>query len=470
MADTTVGSIKIQAILDSKPAQRGLALLDKRLKGLKKPVNNVNKIFGRLFKVAGFAGFTKMAIDAGKFGRAMGLLADKTGIAASKISSMRNSFAAMGGSAKSIDNLLNNLSTGLARLSMGDGTLASTLSAMNISAWDENGRLKKSDRLQGEIANWANQQKALGRSFADVAVFLKDNFNIEEDLAKQMYDLGHGGMEKQRREIEKRTGRLSQESIDRLRELNQKWAEFTVTLQVTFQNIVAQLAPFMEIVLDFAQKIGKFLGDNPELGALGAAILAISSSFGVLGTALKGVGAILTTLLAHPLIAMAIAGGYIGKKIGDSDIANRILNDMLGPKDLSAKKQAEMVRDAVLKGQMSPQQAGIALSQLGTGPLEMAQSGYIEDLRNQLKNKKISFEEFTQKLNELKPVQYEIIYVEGGLEKAETVDYEQPVAPVYMEQTITVNKDGTVNTETASSGDINFLTDKLILNEEGGAL
>lgn len=452
----TAEKINILVGLNNKEALRGLASLDKRLKGLKKPVSNVNKIFGRMFKIAGFAGFTKMAVDAGKFGRAMVLLADKTGIAASKISAMRNSFAAMGGSAKSIDNLLNNLSTGLARLSMGDGALASTLSAMNINAWDENGRLKTADVLEGEIANWANQQKALGRSFAEVAVFLKDNFGIEEDLAKQMYSLGHGGMEAQRRAIEARTGKLSQESINKLTELNQKWSELMVTLQVTFQNVVAELAPFMETVLDFAQKIAKFVGDNPEIGAIGVAILGLSSAFGALGTALSGVGHILTGLLAHPLIAMAIAGGYIGRKIGQSDTANKIVADIF-PQDLSAKKQAEMVRNAVLQGRMSPQQAGIALSQLGTSPLAMAQSDYLDDLRKQLLEKKITYDEFNQKLNELKPQEYEIVYVEGGLERAIAQEDEQPVAPVYVNIENNAQGGATLNTEvTAEGGNLNL--------------
>lgn len=441
MADTTVGSIKIQAILDSKPALRGLSLLDKRLKGLKKPVNNVNKIFGKLFKIAGFAGFTKMAIDAGKFGRAMGLLADKTGIAASKISSMRNSFAAMGGSAKSIDNLLNNLSTGLARLSMGDGTLAATLSAMNINAWDENGRLKKSDRLQGEIANWANQQKALGRSFAEVAVFLKDNFNIEEDLAKQMYTLGQGGMEAQRKRIEEQTGKLSGGEISNLQKLNVAFSTLTVTIQVLLQKIVAGLSPIIDFSIQIFNMIFKGLqelwneavdvfkiifGEGDELGEL----------LGFLKFAFKDIIDLCKVLIQFfgYLVAMIKFVGEIFGKLA------AWIAEKFGFKTERQEKIDEL-GERVRSGKISREEAARELEKI-TG-----KNIITGDTRD-----------------------YEIVYIEGGLEKAETVDYEQPVAPVYMEQTITVNKDGTVNAETASSGDINFLTDKLILNEEGGAL
>lgn len=521
-----IASTVIRVGLEGKSAFKGLALLDKKMKGLNKPVKAMSNQFKSLLKLAGFAGFTKMAIDAGKFGRAMGILADKTGIAASKISSMRNSFSALGGSAKSIDNLLNNISTGLARLSMGDGAMAATLSSMNISAWDENGRLKKADRLQGEISNWANQQKALGRSFAEVAVFLKDNFGIEEDLAKQMYSLGHKGMEAQRKATEAKTGKLEDGEISNLQKLNTAFSTLIVTIQVLIQKIIAGLSPVIEYVIDVLQSITsiisdsfKYLFDKFKEGGDGVEEFAIvlktlKGIFVFLGWVLKGVIDVAKGVWNAFVMVIEAAGRFvawvqdklgirtkhqekineIGEKVRSGEISreeaakelaklmkdpnskektggfesvNKVFNEIIGPVDLSKRKTIKRVIEENIKGNISDELLEEILTAEGIS-LQKAKaiySGDIDKWQDELRKGKMSLDEYQNKIGYVHP--YETIVIEN-VEKAIPPDYEMPAEPIYMEQTITVNKDGTVNTETTSSGNINFLTDKLILNEDGG--
>jgi len=442
MAGITAEKIDILVGFNNKLALRGISLLDKKLKGLKKPVDNANRLFGKMFKIAGFAGFTKMALDAGKFGRAMGLLADKTGIASEKISEMRNAFAATGGAAEDIDNLLNSLSTGLARLSMGDGKLASVLSSMGINAWDEFGR-KTPDVLYKEIADWAHQQKQMGRSLADVQVFLKDNLNVSEDIARDMYNLGYGGMKARDLEKTKKIGKISQENINRLEELNQKWSEFSTSLVVSFKNIVAYIEPFMEKVLDFARGIAKFVGENPQIGAVVAGVLGLSTALSTLGVALKGVGFILTALLAHPLIAMAIASGYAGKKLAETDTAADLVAGTMSGID---KRMFATIDKQEKTGKISHEMANELRKRLGSGSKDIL---------------------FTPKTYEV-IYQYEDDILNGNEAMLANDDAEnEPI--VNLEQTLIVNKDGTVNTETSSdSGSFN-VTKMLMPNMVGGA-
>ena len=457
MSDITVGSIKIQAILDGKPALVGLDKLTKKMKGLQKPVKTANKMFGKMLKIAGFAGFTKMDIDAGKFGRAMGILADKTGIAASKITSMRNSFAAMGGSAKSIDNLLNNLSTGIARLSMGDGSMAATLSSMNISAWDNNGRLKKADVLQGEIADWAKQQKALGRSFAEVAAFLKDNFGIEEDLARQMYTLGHGGMEAQRKKIEAQTGRLTDNELANLQRMNQAFSKLTVTVEVLFQKIAAGLAPVIDFVIEVFTSLAKMFQD-----VWGEVIEVFKIIFGE-GEELAELLEFIKYSLHDLAVILKLCVQTIGlvvaafKKLGEW-IGNFIawVQSKLGfggsTEELKGRALIEDAMRKQMRGEISTEALGKILKAQGVNP-KMAQaiySGNIDKWQNMVRKGEMTPEEYQKRIGiEKKEPVY--VYDENGVLKA-VLSSVSELPDINLSVSNTVNKDGTVNTEVTSDG------------------
>ena len=247
-----VESIYIDVLLNGKKAQMGLAQFNKKLKALNKPVKGLNNIFGKMFKLAGIAGFAKMAFDAQKLGRELGLIANKTGIAASKISKMQNAFAATGGDAKSLTNVLTGITSGLARLSMGSGEMASKLSAMGINAWDSNGNVKTSDIVLGDIAEWTKGQIAMGRSMQEVSQFLQENFGITQDLANQL-TLGREGFAKYQAELAKKTGSLEESEVSNLQSLNASLARLKQTVVVLTEKITAGLSPVIEFFTDLLQ-------------------------------------------------------------------------------------------------------------------------------------------------------------------------------------------------------------------------
>ena len=253
-----VDTITIEALFNGKDVQKGLKKLDKSLFKLQK---GFGKQFSKLLKFAGVAGFTKMAIDAAQFGRSMGLLADKTGIAVDKLTSMRTAFSALGSDAKSVDNLLSNITSGLARLSMGEGEYAAKLAAMGISAWDNQGNVKQADAVMGDLADWTKSQLAMGRSMAEVSTYLKDNFGIEQDMVKQLA-LGRAGMKAEVAKQNKRTGTVSGLEIANLESLNRSFATLKTTVGVLIDKVMAGLAPVIEFFTDLLTIAFKNLQDS----------------------------------------------------------------------------------------------------------------------------------------------------------------------------------------------------------------
>ena len=248
----TIQTLKIDVVLNGKKAQIGLKQLYKQLKGIEKPVKSINGLFGKMLKIAGFTGFAKMAFDAQKLGRELGLISDKTGIAASKISRMQSAFSATGGDAKSLSNALASITSGLSRISVGDASMASRLAAMNISAWDGSGGLKKADVVLGEIADWSKRQIDMGHSLEEVSQYLQDNFGIQQDLANQL-TLGQSGFFKYQEDMAKRVGYLQEDEIDNLKSLNISFSRLKTTIGVLIDKTFAALGPVLEFFMDLLQ-------------------------------------------------------------------------------------------------------------------------------------------------------------------------------------------------------------------------
>ena len=370
----TIQTLKIDVVLNGKKAQIGLKQLYKQLKGIEKPVKSINNLFGKMLKVAGFTGFAKMAFDAQKLGRELGLIANKTGIAASKISKMQNAFAATGGDAKGLTNVLTRITSGLARLSMGSGEMASKLSAMGINAWDSSGRVKTSDVVLGDIAEWTKGQLDMGRSMQEVSQFLQDNFGITQDLANQLA-LGRGGFAKYQAELAKKTGSLEESEISNLQSLNASLARLKQTVVVLSEKLMAGLAPAIEFVTDLFQFIfSEGQGVLSELfGAFSDLVNVFDGGDGLtvvfeaLKTVIKGVAdalKILIDLITLVLSAFRALGEELGKAF--TWLAQKfswLFGGSDPDKDVNDKKR--QIMEMVKNGQMSPQQAAIALEKEG---------------------------------------------------------------------------------------------------------
>ena len=336
MTGLALQEIFIRCGMDGKPFFKGLKDLNKKTRG----------VFKSLAKFAGIAGFAKMAYDAQKLGRELGLIADKTGIAASKIGKMQSAFAATGGDAKTIGNVLTGITSGLAKLSMGDATMASRLSAMNISAWDEGGNVKKADVVLGEIADWTKGQIDAGRSMVEVAQFLQDNFNIPQELANQLA-LGQEGFAKYQEAITERVGSLNEKEISNLQSLNTSLSRLKETVIILVEKITAGLGPAIEFFTDIFQIAAKELQD--VFGYLVQSFQDIVGSgeelyilFDFLKNVVKALGLVLKGII-DVFKGLFQAVKMIGEVIGEgiAAIVDWFQNSWLGKKILSGNGSSD---------------------------------------------------------------------------------------------------------------------------------
>lgn len=309
--DNSVASVFIEILLDGKAA-------DKDIKKLKKQFADLSKSFNRgflapLLKVAGIAAFSKMAIDAGKLGRQMGILSERTGVSVKNLSAMRNAFKSIGGDAEVIDKVVGGLSKGLARLSRGDGQTAAKLAAMNISAWGPGGKTRKPDELLFDIADWTQRQLASGRTEEEVATYLEDAFGIDYKLFKQ---LSKGGAEYRR--IMESTPKLTNEQNQNLERMNLAFARLSATFGVVIDQVTATLAPVFEWIADaladFGTLLSEFPGATTAVAALVGIIIALKAA--CMGWSfVKGIGALIAYFKGGSLFAGATAGTAVAANV-----------------------------------------------------------------------------------------------------------------------------------------------------------
>ena len=305
----TLERFVIEAGFNTKPFFKGIKDLNKKLLGIGKTTKKLSSSFSGMFKVAGIAGLTAMTLNAAKLGREMGLISRYTGISTENISKMQNAFAASGGDAKEVGQTLQRITQGLARLSMGDASFASKLSAMNINAWDEYGRVKDAEKIRLEMADWIQDQLKAGRSLSEVATFMGDNFQMSLEEVEYL-KAGSKEVLAKEKEVAKRTGYLRESERKSLEELEKKVKEFRSSVSTSFDRLISEASEPLTGLLDGLEKILKFTQDHKDL--FSPLLLGLAG----LATALKALPILFTAISTHPLVAAALASITAGYAVG----------------------------------------------------------------------------------------------------------------------------------------------------------
>lgn len=255
-----VATAVIDVELNGKKAQKELKKISGIMGGIDKTAKSTNKVFGFMMKALGAFGAFKATSHVAEMGKSMSLLSDYTGVASSNISKLRNAFATIGVSGKSVDAVLTNITDGLARLSSGDGAMASRLASMGINAWDKNGGIKDPRTVMYDIADWAKRQKDAGRRTTDIIYWLKQNFNIEQQMAEKMM-LGSSGLRAFVETQSKEVGSLSTRQSQQLRELSDSYNKLSTTISSTFQQMVIDFSPALKEIAKDITTVVKYVGD-----------------------------------------------------------------------------------------------------------------------------------------------------------------------------------------------------------------
>lgn len=255
-----VGTAVIDVELNGKKASKELKKIGGVIGGINKTAKTTNKVFGFMIKALGAFGAFKATSHVAEMGKSMSLLSDYTGVASSNISKLRNAFSSIGVSGKSVDAVLSNITDGLARLSSGDGAMASRLASMGINAWDRNGGIKDPRTVMYDIADWAKRQKDSGRRTTDIIYWLRQNFNIEQQMAEKMM-LGSAGLRAFVETQSKEVGNLSDLQNQRLRELSDTYNTLSSTISTTFSKMVSDFSEPLKAIAKDITSIVKYVGD-----------------------------------------------------------------------------------------------------------------------------------------------------------------------------------------------------------------
>lgn len=381
-----VNEVTIDVILNGKKAQMGMKQFAKEMKKFENIGKKTNSVFKNFFKIAGIGAFAKMTLDATQLGRSIGFLAERTGIATSKIMGMRTAFSAVGGDAKAIDRTLSTISRGLAGLSMGDGEMASKLSAMNISAWDSNGQVKTADVIRGDIAEWTKRQLDAGRTNEEVATYLEKTLGIAYDEFK-MLSLGREGMAKREAELIEQVGTINERQRSNLDELFLTFNKFKTTLTSLVQQVAGDVAPVFSFFGELLQTLGRGLQDVwNDLASVYRDIIGDGEELSVLLDGLKtAIGAVVDGLrflvkwVVGPILyGFKALGEWIGKFVA-------FLEDKMGwffssPREKERQRDAELATQAFNNKDLTTQEDRLKwLSQQGSLYWKDQYDKYLED-------------------------------------------------------------------------------------------
>lgn len=280
-----------------------------------KSVQKAEKAFGLLRKVLATVVSGKIVRESAKFGQEMSLMADRTGMSVSKLSSLRNAFVATGSSAGKFSSVIDEINNGLLGLSMGDGALASKLAMFGISPMGANG-LKSAKDILYDLSDWAKSQKGV-LSEQDILFRLQSLFGIDTAYGKRMLG-GSAALKQYEKEKEAAMGVVSPEESEKLTELNNKLNELWQTLGNTASKAVASVSEKLVDFINYLEKIVKLGGDFPELTA---AIGALATVIGGAGGLKLAIGGLSGALGALGSVLLPIVGGLgafgVGAAIGD---------------------------------------------------------------------------------------------------------------------------------------------------------
>lgn len=262
---------------DTKKLDKSLKRVEKQLKGFGKIGKANNKIFGDFLRLAGFAGLTKMSIDATHLAHNLTILGQKTGMATSEVSKLRNAWASFGADAKSFDAFSKKMYSDLAnRFSAGGSALESALATIGSSGFDEMGKLRSMRDILGDIAEYMKylvEQEGMEVGVAQSEI--EQIFGVPFEVSAKMA----GGRESFFAYLEegiKHTGNITDENIKTLNEFGIAINRYLTAMNTSFQNSLGVVVSTTKLI-EKLNEVSKFFAATPDffvkaLGAPGEAL------------------------------------------------------------------------------------------------------------------------------------------------------------------------------------------------------
>lgn len=245
-------SVKIKVILDGKEAQIGLNKFNKLVGNIGKSTKVADKSFktlGSTLKKAGLVGqalgigavaltmksFADNAHRAADEIRQLSFLSARTGVSIQSLTKTGTALESMGIKATTYQQAIDSLSSGVARLSLGDAGTLSTLASMGVMT-HRNGEQLSGKEIFAGVANYAKRMANLGENSKKTARQQLMSLNFAPELIEKMW----GGADEFFRKIEEQSqkvGSLSEKEIEK----SQRWKEMSDELSTAFDVTSSKL-------------------------------------------------------------------------------------------------------------------------------------------------------------------------------------------------------------------------------------
>lgn len=322
MAENWIG---IGAKFNGKQAIDGIAKLQKSFITLRRIAMTV--VGGKIIK------------DISAFGREMNMMAERTGMSITKLSSLRNAFISAGSGAKGFESVINNIASGLQGLMMGRGDFAAKLGMIGVSPYTAGGSLKSESQVLYDIADWAKSQR--GRMSKQQLLYqLNTLFGIDTQLGEKLLG-GGAAFKKLQEEADKRMGTIDKETTKSLDNIKTKWDELYGAVGNTTDKVVASLEKPLAMILDWSREVVKFAGDKAVINDTTTGLITlgvgIETLAGAIGGVITGVGALAGGLMGLGVALAAVLAGIGGSWLG-SWFAPDVSDSEIGKRNLFLEK------------------------------------------------------------------------------------------------------------------------------------
>ena len=245
-------SVKIKIILDGKEAQVGLRRFNKLVGNIGKDTKVADKSFknlGKTLKRAGLVGealgigavaltmksFAENAHKAAEEVYKLSFLSQRTGISVQNLTKTGTALESLGIKATTYQQAVDSLSSGVARLSLGDDKTVSALASMGIFPI-VNGKQMTGEEIFSEVANYAKRMATSGEVNKNAARQQLMSLNFAPELIEQMW----GGADEFFRIIEeqsKKVGSLSEKEIEKAERYKKMYDELSTAIGTTSQKL-----------------------------------------------------------------------------------------------------------------------------------------------------------------------------------------------------------------------------------------
>lgn len=334
-----VEEIVVSFTPDTKKLDKSLKRVEKQLKGFGKIGKANNKIFGDFLRLAGFAGLTKMTMDAAHFAHSMQVLGQQTGIATDKLSKMSSVWKVWGTDAKALATFSKRLASDVAGRKTGAGSpFYSAFRSIGIDPLTKTGDIKDLRSLFGEMADYVQRQKAKGLKEWEITSILEKTFGMPPEVASRLMG-GKSSWYQYYDETASRVGDITTEEMKTLDSGLQQLNEALENYSIAIKKSAAGILGFLQ-EKGIISGVSNFVKKNPTTSIIGTA-LAARYAIPMAKAAWKAPSLITNPYFAIPFglyaTGMEVSGRNIAgqKRNTEGDLASNMWkNIVLLPKDL----------------------------------------------------------------------------------------------------------------------------------------